>query len=46
MRDHAELMNYEIEDIAAIELSFDDLGDAEFTPMEIMQLEGVINFNE
>jgi hypothetical protein len=46
MRDHAELMNYEIEDVAAIELSFDDLGEAKFTPMEIMQLEGVINFNE
>lgn len=46
MQGHAELMNYEISDLDPLELSFDDLGEVEFTPMEIMQLEGVINFNE
>ena len=45
-KEHAELMNYEIEDLATLELSFDDLGDAEFTPRDLMALEGVINFVE
>ena len=44
--EHAEFLNYEVEGLAAIELSFDDVGEAEFTPMEIMTLEGVINFVE
>lgn len=43
--EHNELMQYEI-DAVAIDLSFEDLGDAEFTPAELMQLEGVINFIE
>lgn len=43
MTEHNALMHYEV-DAAAIDLSFEDLGDSEFTPVELMQLEGVINF--
>lgn len=46
LQEHADLMNYEVVDLEAIELNFDDLGNAEFTPVELMQLEGVINFIE
>ena len=46
LQEHAELMNYEVADLEVLELSFDELGDAEFTPVEIMQLEGVVNFIE
>ena len=46
IKEHSELMEYEIENLQAVDFSFADLGDAEFTPMEIMQLEGVINFSE
>ena len=42
--EHSELMNCEIENLAPIELSFTDLGDAQFTPLELMQLEGAVNF--
>ena len=43
MTEHNALMQYEV-DAAAIDLSFEDLGNSEFTPVELMQLEGVINF--
>ena len=43
-REHNELMSFVLEGIEPIELSFADLGDAEFTPMELAILEGVINF--
>lgn len=43
MTEHNALMHYEV-DAAALDLSFEDLGDSEFTPVELMQLEGVINF--
>ena len=43
--EHNALMQYEV-NVVAIELSFEDLGNAEFTPVELMQLEGVINFIE
>ena len=45
-KEHFELLNCELEDFAAIELSFDDLGDATFTAKDLMALEGVINFVE
>ena len=45
-KEHVELLNYEIPELAAIELSFDDLGDATFTPIELSTLEGVVNFIE
>jgi hypothetical protein len=45
-QEHADLMNYEIEELETLELNFDDLGDAEFTPRDLMTLEGVINFVE
>ena len=41
--EHAELMNYEVS-AEVIELSFDDLGDTEFTATDLVQLDGVINF--
>lgn len=42
--EYAVLMQYEVADLDIIELSFEDLGDIEFTPKDIMMLEGVINF--
>lgn len=42
---HGELMNYEV-DLAAVELSFADLSEEEFTARDLMALEGVINFVE
>jgi hypothetical protein len=45
-QEHADLMNYEIEELETLELNFDDLGDAVFTPRDLMTLEGVINFVE
>ena len=45
-KEHADLMTYEVEDLEVLELNFDDLGDATFTPKELMLLEGVINFVE
>lgn len=45
-QEHADLMTYEIEDLETLELNFDDLGDATFTPRELMLIEGVINFVE
>ena len=44
--EHNELMQYEVENFSPIELSFNDLGDAEMTPADLMTLEGVINFIE
>ena len=44
MKEHAELLSCEIEDIIAVELSFDDLGDTELSPVDFVALEGVINF--
>ena len=46
LQEHAVLMDYEVTEVKGIELSFDDLGDAEFMPAELLQLEGVINFVE
>lgn len=46
MAEHADLMQYEMTDLESIELTFDDLGDAEFSPKDLMSLEGVINFVE
>lgn len=43
MQKHIDLMNYNV-DLEAIELSFDDLNDAEFTAKDVMALEGVIDF--
>lgn len=43
VKEHGELMQYEV-DLEVVELSFDDLGDVEFTPKDLMALEGVINF--
>lgn len=43
--EHNELMQYEI-DVKTIYLNFEDLKDSEFTPAELMQLEGAINFIE
>lgn len=43
--EHADLMNYEVE-LETVELRFDDLGDVEFTPRELIMLEDVINFIE
>lgn len=45
-QEHAELMQFEIAEIAAVELKFSDLGDEPFSPKEIMMLEGVVNFVE
>ena len=45
MAEHNALMQFEVP-AAAIDLSFEDLGNAEFTPVELMQLEGVVNFTE
>jgi hypothetical protein len=44
LKEHNELKNYVPEGIEVLELSFADLGDAEFTPMELATLEGVISF--
>lgn len=44
IKEHAELMSYEVNDLEVLDLDFDDFGDVEFTPVEIMSLEGVINF--
>ena len=46
VQEHAALMQYEVSDLKTIELSLDDLGDAEFTPIDILSLEGVIDFKE
>ena len=43
---HYEILNYEVPEIVAIDLTFDDLGDAAFTPYELSLLEGAINFVE
>ena len=43
-QEHAELMNYEVDDIEIIELSFNDLGEAVFSALEIAALDGIINF--
>lgn len=42
--EHIELLNYEVPGLEAVELSFDDLGEATFTPIELSMLEGVVNF--
>ena len=44
VEEYGALSRFENEDIKALELSFSDLGVAEFSPMEIAALEGVINF--
>ena len=45
-KEHADLMQYEVEELEALELNFDNLGDAELTLRDLMTLEGVINFIE
>lgn len=44
IEEHNELLNYVVEDAEVLDLSFEDLGTAEFTPVEVGQLEGVVNF--
>lgn len=44
--EHNELMQYEVEGLKAVELSFADLGDLEITPAEMGTLDGVIIFVE
>lgn len=46
VKEHNDLMQYEVEGFTPLELAFDDLGDAEITPADLMILEGVINFVE
>ena len=46
VKEYAELMQFKVENCTPINLSFDDLGSAEFSPIEIGLLEGVINFLE
>lgn len=46
VEEYNELMQYEIEDIKCVDLLFTDLGDLEITPMELMLLDGIINFVE
>ena len=41
--EQSAMLNCELDDIPAIELSFDDLNEATFTAKELMSLEGVIN---
>lgn len=45
-QEHFNLMEYEIEDLKIVELTFEDLAEAEFTPRELMLLEGVVNIIE
>ena len=45
-QEHSELFQYEIDDINVVDLTFDDLKDMEFTPVEIAMLDGVINFTD
>ena len=45
-QEHFEMMQTEIEGFDVIELNFNDLGNAEITPVELMALEGVINIVE
>lgn len=45
MEEHSALMKFEV-NAEVIDLSFEDLGNTEFTPVELMQLEGVVNFIE
>lgn len=42
--EHAELMEYKMDHLKPIELSFADLGEAELSANDFLQLEGVINF--
>ena len=42
-QEHAVMLSCELEDMPVIELSFDDLGDEEFSAKEVMALAGVIN---
>lgn len=42
---HQEIMEYPVS-AEAIDLKFDDLGDATLTPIDLMALEGIINFIE
>lgn len=44
LQEHSEMSNLQIEGVEPIELKFEELGDAEFSPLEIGLLEGVINF--
>lgn len=44
--EYNDLMQYEINDLIAVELNFNDLNGVEFAPQELMLLEGVINFKE
>ena len=44
IEEHNELSNYEVEDFNIIELSFDDLKEAELSALEIAALDGIIKF--
>ena len=44
IEEHNELSNYEVENFNIIELSFDDLKEAELSALEIAALDGIIKF--
>lgn len=44
--EHANLMQCELDDLKCIEIPLECLKDASFTPMELLSLEGAINFIE
>lgn len=45
-KEHADMLSCEIDDISAIDLTFDELGEATLTPNDLIALEGVINLIE
>lgn len=42
LREHADLMNYEVTDITPVTLKYDDLGDATFSAEDIALFDGVV----
>lgn len=46
IEEHNKLLQYKLENLPVIELTLADLGDASFSPNELMLLEGVINITE
>jgi hypothetical protein len=45
-QEHADMMKCELENLKPIYLNVEDLGEAQFTPMELMLLEGAVIWNE
>jgi hypothetical protein len=43
-KEYKEILNFSIENLEIVELKFEDLGDAAFSPIELSLLDGVINF--